>query len=100
MNWRYPLLTRTTPGVVARGEWWRRTVAVLFMASTTLLVPTQACAEQGPAVGMVIQVTVEHGTIDVLPEGSTLNKPARPLLALRAGDTIRATANASVLVSA
>jgi hypothetical protein len=68
------------------------------MASTTIFATTEADAEQGQAVGMITRVSGERGIAEVRPEGSAHWKPARPLRALRSGDTIRTTADASVVV--
>lgn len=76
----------------------RRGWAAGLVVSTLLLATTQAVGKRAQAIGMVAQVNAARGTVEVLPEGSTQWTPARPLLALRAKDTIRATADASVLV--
>lgn len=77
---------------------WQRGCAVILMASTILLASAEADAEQARAAGMVTRVSGERGVVEVMPQGDLHWKRVGPLLALRAGDTIRATADASVIV--
>jgi hypothetical protein len=89
--------TQAAIGVAGRGVWQRQCV-VLLMASVPIFTTAGVDAEQGLAVGMVTQITAEPGIVEVMPKGSADWRPARPLLALRPGDTIRTTADASVIV--
>jgi hypothetical protein len=70
----------------------------LLIASAALFATAEADPEQARAVGMVTRISGERGVVEVMPQGGLHWKPARPLLALRSGDTLRATADASVIV--
>lgn len=89
--------TQAAIGGAGRGV-WRRGCVVLLMATIPILATAEADTEQGLAVGMVTQVAGELGIVEVMPKGGPHWRPARPLLALRPGDTIRTTADASVIL--
>lgn len=63
-----------------------------------LLAPWPASGQGGDAVGMITELKVGRGRVEVKPAGATEWRPGRPLSALRAGDTIRATEDASAVI--
>src|SRR3990172_2446732 len=62
-----------------------------------LSVPS-ASGQQNEILGVITEIKVGRGTVAVLTRGSTDWKEAQPLLALRAGDAIRATEDAWAVV--
>lgn len=60
--------------------------------------PAPARGQAGEAAGMITEIKVGRGRVEVRPVGGQEWRRAGPLLALRAGDTVRATEDASAVV--
>ncbi len=71
------------------------TVAVLLGGQW---LPTPALGQSGEAAGMVTEIKIGRGRVEVRPAGTQEWRRAGPLLALRAGDAVRATEDASVVI--
>lgn len=63
-----------------------------------LLGVVAAYAQPTEVTGMVTEIKVEGGAVEVRLKGSVKWKPARPLMALRPGDAVRATEDAWAVV--
>lgn len=57
-----------------------------------------ARAQGGEAAGVVTEIKVGRGRVEVRPAGSAAWRPAGPLQSLRPGDQVRATGNAAAVV--
>jgi hypothetical protein len=57
-----------------------------------------ADAQTGETAGVITEIKPARGRVDVKPAAGGDWRPARPLLALRAGDVVRTTENASAVV--
>jgi hypothetical protein len=57
-----------------------------------------AGAQTGETAAVITEIKPAHGRVDVKPAAGGDWRPARPLLALRAGDVVRTTENASAVV--
>lgn len=68
------------------------------LAVAIALAPAPGRGQGGESVGMITEIKVGRGRVEVKPAGSPDWRVAGPFLALRAGDTVRATENASVVV--
>lgn len=62
-----------------------------------LLGPPAARGQGGETAGVIIELKVGRGRVEVKPGGGDW-RAATPLLALRAGDTVRATEDASAMI--
>jgi hypothetical protein len=62
-----------------------------------LLTPLLALAQGGESVGMITEIKVGKGKVDVKSAGKP-DRPAGPFLALRAGDSVRASDNALAVI--
>jgi hypothetical protein len=62
-----------------------------------LMVPTLAWAQGGESAGMITEIKVGKGKVEVKSAGKP-DRPAGPFLALRVGDSLRATDNAFAVV--
>jgi hypothetical protein len=60
--------------------------------------PWPANAQGGEAAGVVTEIKIGRGRVEIRPAGTQEWRQAGPLLALRAGDAIRATEDASVVI--
>src|ERR1051326_919159 len=71
---------------------------IVFVALVVLLLaPVLAFAQGGESVGMITEIKVGKGKVDVKSAGKP-DRPAGPFLALRAGDSVRATDNAFAVI--
>ena len=59
---------------------------------------TPAAAQTGETAAVITEIKPARGRVDVKPAAGGDWRPARPLLALRAGDVVRTTENASAVV--
>jgi hypothetical protein len=74
-----------------------RSVCLLVATVVLTLAPAMALA-QGESVGMITEIKVGKGRVEVMAAGKPDARPAGPFLALRVGDTIRATDNAFAVI--
>jgi hypothetical protein len=74
-----------------------RETAGVFMMATVLLLPAVALAQPRETVGVITEVKVAGGKVEVRTSGGAW-RPATPLQALRAGDEVRATQGATAVV--
>jgi hypothetical protein len=63
-----------------------------------LVVPWPARGQAGETAGMITEIKIGRGRVEVKPAGATEWRQVMPLLALRAGDTLRATEDAAAVV--
>jgi hypothetical protein len=63
-----------------------------------LLAPGAASGQGGEVGGVITEIKPGRGRVDVKPAGTEAWRQAGPLQALRAGDVIRTTENASVVI--
>ena len=78
-----------------------RCAAGLFAVAFVLgvvCVPARAAGQGGETIGVITEIKVRLGRVEVKPAGTGEWRQAGPLLALRPGDVVRATENASVVV--
>lgn len=75
-----------------------RTGLIVGLCIGTVLLPARVIGQGGESVGMITEIKVGRGRVEVKPAGGAAWRAAGPLLALRAGDTVRATENATVVV--
>ncbi len=73
---------------------WLTVAAIL--GSQWLAAP--ALGQGGESAGMITELKVDRGRVEVRPTGAQEWRRAGPLLALRAGDTVRATDQASAVI--
>lgn len=86
------------PHFTQRRIWLARYVCCTWVAVGLWLGTTPVNAQQRETVGMVTEIRIRSGDIEVKKYSSTDWKPVRPLLALQAGDVVRVTADASVII--
>lgn len=77
---------------------WRDRGVLVAISVGLLLTPWPASGQGGETAGVITEIKVGKGKIEVKPAGAMAWRPAGPLLALRAGDTLRATDDASAVV--
>jgi hypothetical protein len=63
-----------------------------------LALAAPAAAQTGETAAVITEIKPARGRVDVKPAAGGDWRPARPLLALRAGDVVRTTENASAVV--
>jgi hypothetical protein len=63
-----------------------------------LALAAPADAQPGETAAVITEIKPARGRVDVKPAAGSDWRPARPLLALRAGDVVRTTENASAVV--
>ena len=63
-----------------------------------ILWPAPASSQAGEAAGMITELKVNRGRVEVRPAGTQEWRKVGPLLTLRAGDTVRATDDATAVV--
>jgi hypothetical protein len=63
-----------------------------------LALATLASAQTGETAAVITEIKPSRGRVEVKPAAGGDWRPARPLLALRAGDVVRTTENASAVV--
>ncbi len=78
-------------------ETWRSRGVIVGLAGL-ILMPVMAFAQGGESVGMITEIKVGKGRVEVKAAGKPDSRPAGPFLALRAGDTVRATENAFAVI--
>ena len=62
------------------------------------LAPPPGLAQTAETTAVITEIKPARGRVEVKPAGAAEWRPARPLLALRAGDAVRVTENASAVV--
>lgn len=72
--------------------------SLTVIALTFMLGPWLASGQSGETVGTITEIKVGRGRVEVKPAGGQEWRRAGPLLALRAGDTLRASDDASVVI--
>ena len=70
----------------------------LIVTVALVLAPTMALAQGGESVGMITEIKVGKGRVEVKAAGKPDVRPVGPFLALRAGDSVRATDNAFAVI--
>ncbi len=75
-----------------------RTVLALALCVSIIAEASPAFAQSGETAAMITEIKPGRGRVEVQPTGSGDWKPARPLLALRAGDAVRASEDATAAV--
>jgi hypothetical protein len=78
----------------------RRGVGGLILAISVgvCFTPLAAHAQSGETTGIITEIKVGRGRVEVKPTGSQDWKQAGPLLALRTGDQVRATEDATAVI--
>ena len=76
---------------------WQVVVGVVCVGFLSVGTPGAANG-QGAAVGMITEIKMGKGRVEVQAAGRPDWRSAGPFLALRAGDTVRATADASAVI--
>jgi hypothetical protein len=72
--------------------------ALVLSCLALLAPPTAAWAQPGETAAVITEIKPGRGRVEVKPAAGGDWRPARPLLALRAGDVVRASENASAVV--
>ncbi len=70
----------------------------VLVVGCLVLAPRVAIGQGGETVGMITEIKAGRGKAEVKAAAGSTWRPAGPLLALRAGDAVRATEDASVVV--
>ncbi len=76
---------------------WPATCAVLTIC-LSMLMPAPAGSQGSEAAGMITELKVDRGRVEVRPAGAQEWRKAGPLLTLRASDTVRATEEATAVI--
>jgi hypothetical protein len=71
---------------------------VLALTLSVFVFAAAAVAQSGETAALITEIKPAHGRVEVQAAGASAWKPARPLLALRAGDIVRASEDAVVVV--
>jgi hypothetical protein len=71
---------------------------LLLVLHALLALGAPAWAQPGETAAVITEIKPGRGRVEVKPAAGGDWRPARPLLALRAGDVVRATENASAVV--
>lgn len=71
---------------------------MLLTISLWMLMPAVAHSQGSEAAGMITELKVNRGRVEVKPAGAQEWRKAGPLLTLRAGDTIRTTEGATAVI--
>jgi hypothetical protein len=82
---------------MATKRWWG-VCALIAISLGALLGPRPASGQGGETAGVVTEIKMSRGRVEVRPAGTEAWRPAGPLQALRAGDAIRTTEDASVVI--
>lgn len=80
------------------GNRWHDFAWIVVVGLITIWIPELASGQAGESVGMITEIKVGKGRVEVQASGKSEWRAAGPFLALRAGDTVRATENASVII--
>jgi hypothetical protein len=75
-----------------------KTVLALTLSAFVIVDATAAFAQAGETAGLITEIKPGHGRVEVQSAGAPAWKPARPLLALRPGDVVRASEDAMVVI--
>ena len=67
------------------------------LALVLLITPVASSAQAADVAGVITELKPANGAVEVRAAGSTEWRPVAPLQALRAGDTVRATADATAV---
>lgn len=79
------------------GNRWYRIAGAVTLGLVILVSPWPASA-QGESVGMITEIKVGKGRVEVKPASGGDWRAAGPFLTLRGGDTVRATENATAVI--
>lgn len=78
---------------------YREVVGVLLLIFLGVVwTPEPAGAQRSETTGVITEIKVGRGRVEIKPYGGSDWRQGRPLLALRPGDTVRATQNASTII--
>lgn len=77
---------------------WRGMAGAVALGLTILVSPWSASGQGGESVGMITEIKVGKGKVEVKPASGGDWRAAGPFLTLRAGDTVRATENATTVI--
>ncbi len=80
------------------GNRWNGAAWVVAFGLLAVWGPGLARGQGGESVGMITEIKIGKGRVEVQAAGKSDWRAAGPFLALRAGDTVRATDNASVVI--
>lgn len=78
-------------------HWWS-VVAVVALGLGVLGTPGGVLGQAAESVGMITEIKMGKGRVEVQAAGKADWRLAGPFLAVRAGDTVRATADASAVI--
>ena len=78
-------------------RWGMPWLALVALLATPWLT-TPAGGQGGEAAGMITEIKIGRGRVEVRPAGTQEWRRAGPLLAMRAGDAVRATEDASAVI--
>lgn len=81
-----------------RGKDWRLGSLLVAAAVVGLLGAGGAAGQAAETAGVITEIKVGRGKVEVRPAGAAEWRPAGPLLALRPGDAVRATENAMATI--
>jgi len=73
-------------------------LVMLLTICLWMLMPAPANSQGSEAAGMITELKVNRGRVEVKPAGVQEWRKAGPLLTLRAGDTVRATEDATAVI--
>lgn len=77
---------------------WLKVGGLLLILFSVFLQWWPAAGQGGETAGVITEIRTGRGRVEVRPAGASEWRKAGPLQALRAGDTVRATDNASVVI--
>jgi hypothetical protein len=80
-----------------RDEWWAG-LLLLLVICIGVFAPSATHAQGSETAGVITEIKVGRGKVQVKPAGVQDWRPAGPLLALRAGDHVRATEDATAVI--
>lgn len=80
------------------GNRWHALAMLIMLSVAAVSAPAPAPAQSAETVGVVTEIKVGRGKVDVKPAGAADWRRVGPLAALRAGDAVRATEDASVVI--
>jgi hypothetical protein len=75
-----------------------KTVLALALSALSIASASSVAAQGGETTAMITEIKLGRGRVEVQSGGAGAWKPARPLLALRAGDVVRVSDDATVVV--
>lgn len=77
---------------------WLRALLLTVLAVATFAVPRQTRGQAQETVGVITEIKVGRGKVELKPAGAGEWRRAGPLAALRSGDVVRATDDATVVI--